>query len=92
MVNKESTVTTLSAYDLYVVVTYGSYSDPSCSLDKIYTDKAEAEKARDDENRSWEKHKSSLKSEVMTLNDWFSEAKQNAYINGQIAERDSNSL
>lgn len=81
----------VSAYDLFVVVTYGSYSDPSGNTDTIYTTKAEAQAECDNENRIWEKNKSSLKSQVMTLDEWISEAKQNSYCNGQQAERESNS-
>ena len=81
----------ISAYDLFVVVTYGSYSDPSGDTDIMYTTKEEAQAECDNTNRIWEKNKSSLKSRVMTLDEWIREAKQRSYYSGQQSEQNSDS-
>lgn len=78
---------TISSCDLYVIACYISYSGISGDTDRLYTDKAEAEKAAEEVSVS--KYGVSLKYTAMTLSDYISEVRSEAYQDGARSERDS---
>lgn len=80
-------MSTVSANDLYIVVTYSRWDGVSGDTDRLYTDKAEAEKEAASTNAIWEKNNSSLKSSVITLSDYIDDVKRDEYLRGQDAER-----
>lgn len=69
---------TFSSYDSYVVVTFIPYSGISADLDRIHTDKDEAQRAADADNDSYKGLGSSLRASVMTLDDYIDEVKKEA--------------
>jgi hypothetical protein len=77
-----------SMNELYLVVTYMSRSKYGImgNTDELFTDKNEAQKSADEENEGWNRNGSTLKSEVMTLSDFFQKAKQERYYAGQSDE------
>jgi len=79
----------ISASNLYIVVTYISYSGISGDTDTIFTDRKEAEAAATESNNYFARQNSTLKSSVMTLDDYISEVRSEARDEGRRDERDS---
>jgi hypothetical protein len=79
---------TISASNLYLVVTYISYDGISGDTDYLYTDRAEAEEAAKKANEYTQKLNSSLKYSVMDLYEYISEVKSEATLAGVYAERE----
>lgn len=82
---------TLSASNMYIVVTYISYSGISGDLDSIYMDKAEAEKEAEDRNNSKSVFGTKLKYQVMELYEYIQELKSEARMDGAQDERNRES-
>ena len=79
----------ISASNLYIVVTYISYSGISGDTDTLFTDRKEAEDAATESNNYFARQNSTLKSSVMTLDDYISEVRSEARDEGRRDERDS---
>jgi hypothetical protein len=86
-------MTTFSANQLYIVVTYIRYSGISGDLDNLYDDKEEAQRMADKMSRPDRNlpNLGSLKYSVMTLDDYIDEVKSEARSDGRQDERDSQS-
>jgi hypothetical protein len=79
---------TISASNLYIVVTYISYSGISGDTGTLFTDRKEAETAAEEAS----KHAlcgMSLKYTVMDLDDYISEVRSEARDEGRRDERDA---
>lgn len=82
---------TISASNLYIVVTYISYSGISGDLDNLYTDRSEAEAEAERATIQSQEWRGCLRYSVMDLADYISEVRSEARDEGRRDERDSNS-
>jgi hypothetical protein len=79
----------ISTSNLYIVVTYISYSGISGDTDNIFTDRKEAESAAAESNEYMKNRNCTLKYSVMTLDDYISEVRSEARQQGYQDFRDN---